>query len=461
MENQNNNPENKIIFWEKVYKAHGKYTFVINPSDLTLFIESKGICKYVLNDVEKIIHYNFKNGIAKEVTNQQSFNIVLKYIRTFEDKKLEDAFYKQGEIFLLSKKAILGSLQEIKLSPIRDTQNKAFLFFQNCYVEIRSNGTIQIKDSDTIPSLRGFIWEKSIIKRKFLQNDDTSVFELFLRTVTNNAEHYNSVITAIGYLLHKYKNPSTTKAVIISDENTEVENSANGDTGKGIIVTALGYFLNIAQQNGKNIDLTDNRFAFQSVNLDTDLLYLDDIKKDFDFEQLFTVITNDMTVEKKNKPSFSIPFELSPKIVITTNYQIKGDSSSHVRRKHLIFLNNYYSEIYTPKDEFGHLFFDEWDEIEWNRFDTFMISCIKYFLVNNLLEYRQNEELRRKRIRAVMPDHLFEALEEKCTALDTFYILKDFRISNLKLIHLYAEYKGNALISRKIKGITQFAFKRK
>ncbi|MEG0927927.1 primase-helicase family protein [Chryseobacterium sp.] len=459
MENQHDNPNNEIIFWEKVYKTHGKYTFTINPSDLKHFMENRGIRKYILNGVEKTIRY--KRGIVNEITNQQAFNLGLEHIKTFGDKILENAYYRQAEILLLSKKAILGSLREIKLPPLRDTQDKAFLFFQNSYVEIRSDGTIQIKENTMIPSLRGFIWEKSIINRKYLQNNETSVFELFLRTVTNNEDHYKSVITAIGYLLHKYKNPSNTKVVVISDENTEVENSANGGTGKGIIVTALEQFLNMAKQNGKNIDFSDNRFAFQNVDLDTDVLYLDDVKNGFDFEQLFTVITGDMTVEKKNKPSFNIPFKLSPKIVITTNYQIKGDSSSHARRKFLIFLNNYYSDIYRPIDEFKQLFFIDWSDTEWNKFDTFVINCIKEYLVNGLQEYKQNEELRLKKIRAVMPNHLFEALEDKCTELNTFYWLKDFGISNLKLIHLYAEYKGNALYSRKIKGITQFAFKRK
>lgn len=455
MEKQNNND---VIFWEKAYKTHGRYTFAINPSELKLYLESIGILKYTLNEVEKVVLY--KNGIAKEITNQQAFNVSLEYVRTFGDKILENAFYRQGETLLLSKKAILGSLQEIKLSPLRDTQYKAYLFFKNCYVEIKSDGTIQIKESSTIPFLGGFIWEKSIINRKYLQNNETSVFELFLRTVTNNEEHYKSVITAIGYLLHNYKNPSITKVIIISDENTEIENSANGGTGKGIIVTALGYFLNIAQQNGKNIDLTDNRFALQSVNLDTDVLYLDDVKKDFDFEQLFTVVTNDMTVEKKNKPSFSIPFELSPKIVITTNYQIKGDSSSHARRKFLIFLNNYYSDIHTPKDEFKHLFFIDWDETEWNRFDTFIISCIREYLMKGLQEYSQNEELRLKRIRAGISNHLFETLEARCI-LNTFYNLKDFGVSNLKPFRWYAECKGYVFDDRKYKGYTQFIFRQK
>jgi hypothetical protein len=458
MENPRSNSEKKIIFWKQGLRNTGPY-FTINPSELKLYLESIGILKYTLNDVEKVVLY--KNGIAKEITNQQAFNVGLEYVRTFEDKILEDAYYRQGETLLLSKKAILGSLREIKLPPLRDTQNKAYLFFKNCYVEIRSDGTIQIKESTTIPSLRGFIWEKSIINRKYQQNNETSVFELFLRTVTNNEDHYKSVITAIGYLLHKYKNPSNTKVVVISDENTEVENSANGGTGKGIIVSALEQFLNMAKQNGKNIDFSDNRFAFQNVDLDTDVLYLDDVKNGFDFEQLFTVVTGDMTVEKKNKPSFNIPFKLSPKIVITTNYQIKGDSSSHARRKFLIFLNNYYSDIYRPIDEFKQLFFIDWSDTEWNKFDSFVINCIKEYLVNGLQEYKQNEELRLKKIRAVMPNHLFEALEDKCTELNTFYWLKDFGISNLKLIYLYAEYKGNELYSRKINGKTQFAFKRK
>ena len=45
------------------------------------------------------------------------------------------------------------------------------------------------------------------------------------------------------------------------------------------------------------------------------------------------VVTEGLTLEKKNKDAIKIPFSKSPKVAITTNYAIKGKGSSFERRK--------------------------------------------------------------------------------------------------------------------------------
>jgi hypothetical protein len=453
---KNNSNSSKIIFWTKAIKANNVAVYTINPSDLKKYIESINICLFAINNQNKVIQ--FCNGIAKEITPQEIFNICLKYIETFNSPVLTNAFYRQGEIHLLGKKAILGSLKITDLLPVRDEKDNSYIFYENCFVEISPHSEIKINNYSNIESLNGFVWEKSILKRAFIQNNEVCVFETFLRKVTNNDEHYACVISAIGYLLHNFKNPSLTKVIIISDENTETENKANGGTGKGIIVKAIEQFVSVASQNGKNIDLAENRFVFQNVTLFTDVLFLDDVKKGFEFEQLFSVITSTMIVEQKHKPSFEIPFEFSPKIVISTNYQIIGDSSSHIRRKYLIFLNNYFSDLYTPFDEFKHLFFTEWDKTEWNKFDGFMMSCITSFLENGLIDYKFNKELWQKKLKQEINPDTFELLENRCNDLNRFYSLKANNLKSTKQISLYAQYKGYGLEKRAVGGCTEFMF---
>ena len=45
-------------------------------------------------------------------------------------------------------------------------------------------------------------------------------------------------------------------------------------------------------------------FAYQLVSADTQILCFDDVKKYFDFERLFSVVTEGLTLEKKNNFSF-------------------------------------------------------------------------------------------------------------------------------------------------------------
>ena len=90
---------------------------------------------------------------------------------------------------------------------------------------------------------------------------------------------------------------------------------------------------------------------------DTQILCFDDVKKYFDFERLFSVVTEGLTLEKKNKDAIKIPFSKSPKIALTTNYAIRGKGSSFERRKWELELAQHYTKEFTPLVEFGKHFF--------------------------------------------------------------------------------------------------------
>lgn len=448
----------EYIFWEETSK-NNKLHFIFIPSKLKKFLELNGFCIFKVTEVEKLLLIT--NNIAKEIKPQDTFNFCLEFIEIQCNQVLTDCFYNQGELLIIRKKVILGSLKITPLLPLRDDKNICYIFYTNLFLEI-SKDKIKLCNYSEIAFLDGFIWEESKINRAFVENNDTSVIELFFKKITNNELHFKSVISANGYLIHKYKDPSLTKVIIISDENTEAENQPNGGTGKGIFVKAVAQLMNVTTQNGKNLDLSNNRFAYQDVNIDTDILFLDDVKRNFNFEQLFNVTTNDMTIEKKNKPSFTIPFELSPKIVITTNHNINGDSSSHNRRKFTIFFNNYFSDLYTPSQEFKQLFFtNDWDEKEWNRFDTFMINCVKEFLKEGLKQYKFNDELRLKNLRAEIDDDIFSILEYQCNELGKYYSLKKLNLGTLKQVRIYADYKNYNISDKLVDGCKVFKFSEK
>ena len=116
------------------------------------------------------------------------------------------------------------------------------------------------------------------------------------------------------------------------------------------------------------------------------MLCFDDVKKHFDFERLFSVVTEGLALEKKNKDAIKIPFAKSPKIAITTNYAIKGSGNSFARRKWEVELHQHYNKNYTPLDEFGKHFFADWDDDEWCQFDNYMVSCLQMYLSQGLIK---------------------------------------------------------------------------
>lgn len=152
------------------------------------------------------------------------------------------------------------------------------------------------------------------------------------------------------------------------------------------MISALSNFKKVVKIDGKSFDSKKGDFVYQRVTLDTQVLAFDDVKKNFDFEQLFSIITEGIAINRKNKDEIFIPFERSPKIVITTNYVINGSGTSHDRRRHEIEFYQYFNGKRNPLTEYGRLLFDSWQIEDWIKFDNYMISNLQKFLKNGLVE---------------------------------------------------------------------------
>jgi hypothetical protein len=247
----------------------------------------------------------------------------------------------------------------------------------------------------------------------------------------------------------------------------------NGGSGKGLIHKAIAQLKNVVVEDGKRFD-PKGQFAYQKVNKDTQIFLLDDVYKNFNFESLFSIVTEGMTVEKKGKDAFKIPFNESPKVSITTNYTVQGECASFKRRVFDVEIANYFNDKHTPEDEFGHQFFSDWDLDEWQRFDNFMIRCLQFFLKNGLVESKKvNLDLRK--LRNSVGAEFIEFMELQ--NLNDFRIgRKEFRdmfndkYKNIarfntpqkfnKKVKDYCEFYGVEVEELKYNGIVSFYFKR-
>ena len=129
--------------------------------------------------------------------------------------------------------------------------------------------------------------------------------------------------------------------LIFNDEM--ISDVPNGGSGKGLIHKAISHIKRLSTINGKGFDPTKS-FAYQTVSTDTQVLLFDDIDKNFKFENLFSVITEGLIIEKKGKDAIKIPFAESPKISITTNYTVQGEGSSHNRRVFEVEMSAYFND---------------------------------------------------------------------------------------------------------------------
>jgi len=277
------------------------------------------------------------------------------------------------------------SLSMLDINFFTNYKNANYFYFKNCVVKVVKD-KIDILSYDEIDH---FVFEKNIIKKDFKlinrEFENTFNFCKFVRNIAGSEEKYEILKKIIGFLLDKHKTNALNKAIIFKDYSSLLDNtSANGRTGKSLLIKAISYLRKVSILDGRTTDWK-SRFIFDRVDYSTDLLFIDDVDKKFNFNFLFNRVTGDFVIEKKNQGSFVIPFEVSPKIVIASNFFIDDQKDESTKtRIQTFYLANYYNAKKTPNKEFGEYFFEDWDDEKWNVFFNFFIKC-------NFL-YRQNQE---------------------------------------------------------------------
>ena len=292
--------------------------------------------------------------------------------------------YLNGSYASKSKTNGLDTIQEMNLN--KCTPNVAYFFFKNGALKVEKDTVSLIPYDD----YDGYVLESQIIdfEINLSQPVEQSEFDRFIINVTlKQANRYHYLTTSIGYIIHGYKDRTFSKALILLDEELDFSGEAHGGTGKSIIGRAVAEISPTLMKDGKNLNNNNNRFFYQDISLGHQVLYLDDVKPNFDFEHFYAITTGEMTVEEKYKASYKIPFELSPKLLISSNYMVQGSGrESDARRRIEVEIAPYYSMSYTPLDDFGRKLFDDWSDSEWNNFYLTMVGYCQKFIENGVLQ---------------------------------------------------------------------------
>jgi hypothetical protein len=370
---------------EDFWFINDKNKISVNPLKYKFFLERNGFKKHFPNESDKPQFVSIQSNKVKLTSISKIKDFVLDFL--MERKELDVWNYCANYQNLFSEQFLL-MLESIDLIMLNDDRNKSYLAFKNGILEITKD---YIKLIDYI-DVDGYIWESHILDRDFieLENYDND-YQKFIYNIANK-EPFPIEVT-IGYLLSTYKNRSNNKAVILNDEI--ISENPEGGTGKGLFVQGLSQIRNTSIIDGKQFD-SKKSFAYQTVSLDTKILVFDDVKKNFDFEDKFSLVTEGMTLERKNKDAIKLNVHDSPKIVMSTNYAIKGEGNSHNRRRHEIEIAQYYGSDLTPDQEFGKQLFDEWDLLDFQKFDNYMVNCLKMYLNTGLVQQNaKNIKLRK------------------------------------------------------------------
>ena len=208
------------------------------------------IKKFLINYIDSIPYDNF-DGINKN--------------------RLREIIYKGADAYF--NKGLFEFMTNVELKLLKHTKDSAYYPFLNGVVHVTKNKKELLKYG----AINMHVWRDQVIPYEINIDQDLDLNNVaylkFIEKISNDeAARTEYTKSLIGYLLHTYKDPTKSYAVILAEE-TEDE-AEGGGAGKGLFFKAIGKLINLVSIDGKNFKL-DKSFAFQRVELSTQLIVIE------------------------------------------------------------------------------------------------------------------------------------------------------------------------------------------
>lgn len=413
--------ENLVFWYYKKGTIHLKYYILLRFINKILEIylvdiyDIKYLCVVSNNRIQLIEGVELSKLIVDYV--EQNFP---ECSNEFNKYDLLDIITETSNVSL--EKKALSFLPQITSPTKHDTREHCHLFYQYQVIRIDANN-VQSISYDKFDSK---VFESSVLPRGYRRSVGKSrgEFKQFVWNLSGRKkQRYLALMAVLGYLLHQYKDPANPRIIVLIDQIIGELETHNGGTGKSLLFGALSHMRNVVEISGKRKGSA--RFLMQSVSTSTDLIFVNDVSKYESVENWYNYASDKFIIEKKYKSETVIPADQSPKICMTTNHMVRrpeGNSSS--RRLHEYEVSDYYGAERNPKDEFGHSLFYDWDQLQWQLFDDFMIDCIQFYLQQGLIAPPKINIEKRKLLLEVGVE-IKEFLEEKIEQGQTKFHKKD------------------------------------
>jgi hypothetical protein len=358
----------------------------IDEVALMEFLKCHGVIR--IGDVNPI-YARVNHGLIEDISDTQMKDLVMNHLKEIDEQKVFALVHKKSESYF--RKSKLTTIESKEVDYINDTKAKVNLFYQNGILVISKD------KAKLIPYGDGVIHKKSKLNRDFKTNNETGMFEQMVRNsssykvpegLSSKPDKYGfylrqsdleSKMLSLGYLINRHQVDSKAKCVIAIDAFIE-KDEINGSTCKSLFFKGLRHIRSVKSFNGKSFKLDTDDFVLEGLERHHQVLLIDDANKKLDFELLFNMITDDITINGKWNKKQTITFKDAPKFCITTNYPLDKVGTSISRRQHIIEFSNFYDNERNPVSTHGAEFFDEWNKEEWNKFDTFIVKCVQKYL---------------------------------------------------------------------------------
>jgi len=165
----------------------------------------------------------------------------------------------------------------------------------------------------------------------------------------------------------------------------EIEDSnKGGGSGKSILIKAINKIIDGMVLDGEMFD-PKQPFALQRYKLGQSFIAVEDSSKKMSLKHFKSLITEGITIDKKNKDQLYLPYSDSPKWMFTTNYNIGGIANYEKRRVIKFGVEPFFNISNTPDEFYQQYFFEDWDKYEWNKFFNYMLRCVQFYLKNGIV----------------------------------------------------------------------------
>lgn len=437
-------------FWiEMPDKQHPeRRQYVISRTSLDYFLWLNGFCTLKDDTRKEPLYVHIEGCRVSRVTAKTIVNFLRQWMteqglnEALQNKVLRSRDLPTNQMSTL--------VERDDLDFTKSTATSQLYYFENCWVEVTAQGIV----SHPYSTLNGhYVWEESIVGHNYVsmppmfkvEKTDDGRYHVtiaenqpskLLTFVVNTSRLYwrketeqgitltieeladeklslFSKLMVIGYLLWGYKSESEAWAPLLQDSTMgETEDECNGRSGKSFLLSAIGKLITSFPIDARVKTVTENRFVFDGVTENTDLIVVDECHKNLDFDFFFSKITGDLRGEEKGNHPFLIPFAQSPKLVFATNYVLRKHDPSTMGRLwpqifsdyyHVATRQNDYRETRSIRDDFGcDLMGTEYPEQDWQADIAFMLQCLQLYL-----------SLPRKERKVMPPMHSIERREQR------------------------------------------------
>ena len=253
----------------------------------------------------------------------------------------------------------------------------ARFFFRNCAVSLLLPGEMRISRT-LIPGPNDVVLDREFTPAsspaEFI--GDQSDFYRFLDATSSTNGSLVKKLAAIGYMLCNKlpkHNPTRLRSFICVNEHEKTMGN-----GKSLFCNAIAQYCNTTKLDYRFHDV----FWLSDVTNQTQLLIVDDLNIRTTLKHLYSLCTDDWTINRKCLEPLIIPFERSPHMLLGSNLSIADirRDGGFRRRFSLLDFSSFFSESNTVRDYLGHYMFSDWNPAQWCMFDNFMFYCALEYL---------------------------------------------------------------------------------